>query len=631
MRRLTGILGVVGACVLLASCVDLRTPDTVWRGRDEIPDLGFGFVVDLGPPPHPPEFGPTVLLDVPPPPISGGTLAVVLGGSMAVASDPDHDRIALVDLDHGTLVASVVLAKGDEPGRVVADGAGRVHVVLRGGDAIADVAVPGGALLGRRSVCSLPRGIAYDAGGDRLWVACAGGELIALPAAGGPSVVNYRLDRGLRDVVVAGQTLFVSLLRSAEVLIVDARTGTVSGRRRPSQAMIPNVHQGAPFSPAVAWRMVPDHRGGVLLAHQRGLTVGVAPSQGGYGGGQSNCDTAIVQSVVSRLSDQLGANAPAAPLRDVVLPVDIALSPDGTEVAIAAAGNAHAKGAADVIVYPLASLQTPTCAPPHHDALAGAQAVAVAYRPDGKLVVQTRAPAAVRLLTGGAPSITLLGGDLHADTGHDIFHSDAGAGLACASCHPEGGEDGRVWQFQGSGRAPHPAAAWRPAGPHPLSLGRRVRRPGRAHPRRLHLPHERPHPAPGAAGGAGPLPRQHPRAARPRRRPRRRRPRQGHLRGPAGSGLRPVSPGSAPRQQRARRRGHARRVQGAVAHQPRLARALHARRLRGDAGRAFRQQHLRRDQSRLGGDAHARGPHRPHRVPRQPVITAPARGKQRAT
>jgi mono/diheme cytochrome c family protein len=33
------------------------------------------------------------------------------------------------------------------------------------------------------------------------------------------------------------------------------------------------------------------------------------------------------------------------------------------------------------------------------------------------------------------------------DTGHEIFHRDAGSGIACAQCHAEGGEDGRVWKF----------------------------------------------------------------------------------------------------------------------------------------------------------------------------------------
>jgi cytochrome c peroxidase len=40
-----------------------------------------------------------------------------------------------------------------------------------------------------------------------------------------------------------------------------------------------------------------------------------------------------------------------------------------------------------------------------------------------------------------------LGGDSVRDTGHDLFHLDAGSGVACASCHAEGGEDGHVWTF----------------------------------------------------------------------------------------------------------------------------------------------------------------------------------------
>ena len=37
------------------------------------------------------------------------------------------------------------------------------------------------------------------------------------------------------------------------------------------------------------------------------------------------------------------------------------------------------------------------------------------------------------------------------DTGHELFHREAGAGIACASCHGEGGDDGHVWHFSDSG------------------------------------------------------------------------------------------------------------------------------------------------------------------------------------
>jgi hypothetical protein len=33
------------------------------------------------------------------------------------------------------------------------------------------------------------------------------------------------------------------------------------------------------------------------------------------------------------------------------------------------------------------------------------------------------------------------------DTGHAIFHANAGINVACGSCHLEGGDDGRVWEI----------------------------------------------------------------------------------------------------------------------------------------------------------------------------------------
>jgi mono/diheme cytochrome c family protein len=40
-----------------------------------------------------------------------------------------------------------------------------------------------------------------------------------------------------------------------------------------------------------------------------------------------------------------------------------------------------------------------------------------------------------------------LGGESMRDTGHDLFHRDSGAGITCAGCHAEGGDDGHVWSF----------------------------------------------------------------------------------------------------------------------------------------------------------------------------------------
>jgi len=52
--------------------------------------------------------------------------------------------------------------------------------------------------------------------------------------------------------------------------------------------------------------------------------------------------------------------------------------------------------------------------------------------------------------SSAARTIPLPGASV-ADTGHQIFHSNAGNFLACASCHPEGMDDGRIWRFSGKG------------------------------------------------------------------------------------------------------------------------------------------------------------------------------------
>src|SRR5262249_26625612 len=73
---------------------------------------------------------------------------------------------------------------------------------------------------------------------------------------------------------------------------------------------------------------------------------------------------------------------------------------------------------------------------------------AVAFALHNTLLVQTREPAALQLPVAASVFTIRLSPDSRLDTGHGIFHANSGAGLACASCHPEGGDDGRVWRFR---------------------------------------------------------------------------------------------------------------------------------------------------------------------------------------
>jgi hypothetical protein len=387
----------------------------------------------------------------PVPPLSGGTLLVLADGT-AVASDPERDQVYLVDVANRA-VRAAVLQPGDEPGRVVQDAAGRVHVALRRGGAIATIDPKTATVTARRDVCTAPRGIAYQATGDLLQVACGGGELVSLPAAGGAATRTVTLDRDLRDVVVgANGSLLVSTFRKAQVLVVGA-DGTVSTRLQPGSGLVPNI-VGRPQTrtPSVAWRMVPyGSTNEVVMLHQTGITDTIDPAAGGYAG-LKGCG-GIVQPAITVLSPDGAAPPVAGGLGSLSLAVDLAVSPDQSKIALAVAGNTGVPGGATLVEGSAGQMTSPVmapCGPPASNVqnVPAGQVVAVSYSQTGVLYAQTREPATLWTsdMASGAAPIT-LSTDGRTDTGHMIFHVNAGGGLACASCHPEGGEDGRVWNF----------------------------------------------------------------------------------------------------------------------------------------------------------------------------------------
>ncbi len=415
-------------------------------GFDVGPEQDF----DTSPPPpptakpnkHAPEFGETTSAPVPPPAISGGTLAFSRDGLLAIASDPDRDLIHVADLTKLERV-SLALNANDEPGRVVVDNGNLAHVVLRRGGAVVTIDLASRTQVSRRAVCPAPRGIAFDDSKGLLHVACAGGELVTLPALG-PATRTVRLERDLRDVIVRGSKLFVSTFRSARLLEIGA-DGAVVNRRGLDRSFSFKQEVQA----HVAWRTVPDPLGGVLMMHQRSVLTPISTGSGGYGAG-GPCDSGIVQSTVTPYDD---ANTPPQPrfaIPHSVLPVDLAVSADGKLLAVVAAGNAKNKLLPKVQIYARDAVLMPpeACSPPTELVTVEGEPIAAAFQPKtGMLVVQSREPS---MLMIGAVKLPLSALS-RADTGHAVFHANSGVGVACASCHPEGGDDGHVWNFTGIG------------------------------------------------------------------------------------------------------------------------------------------------------------------------------------
>jgi hypothetical protein len=446
--------------------------------------------------PTTPQVGATHTADTAPPAISGGTLRIMPDGVTAIAADPDRDQVYVVDLANRTVSFTVALQKGDEPGRVEIDGAGRAHVALRHGGALVTIAPTTGMILARRDVCAAPRGIAYDASSDLLHIACADGQLVSIQAAPEGAITRtVQLDSDLRDVIVEGGRLHVTRFRTAELLTLDS-SGAVQSRAVPPPFRAAQTRGNQLYTPSIAWRSMALPTGGVVMVHQRGLMDDVMPSAGGYGAsvfGNGQCD-AIVQTAVTVVAPgQAPQTGPA--MAGMVVPADMAISSDGSRVAIIAAGNAtnsespggparlprvfvtDMSDATDQVIGCTSDGQHGPCLPTNAFAapvdLTGQQAstsipntcgtstdsgsssdpsvpdvqgqpIAVSFMGTGDVVVQSREPAVLSL--PGGPPIT-LSTISRSDTGHDLFHANAGSGIACASCHAEGTEDGRTWTF----------------------------------------------------------------------------------------------------------------------------------------------------------------------------------------
>lgn len=141
-------------------------------------------------------------------------------------------------------------------------------------------------------------------------------------------------------------------------------------------------------------------------------------------------------------------------------PFDIAFDAQATRVAIVTLDNQLLGLAAKGLPVELPPPRSPTATlslrawdatasrfradPPSTFVDIAGQPTAVAFSAAGKYIVQSREPASLVFEDGTS---VRLSDESHADTGHLMFHMNSGIGIACASCHPEGGDDGHVWRF----------------------------------------------------------------------------------------------------------------------------------------------------------------------------------------
>jgi mono/diheme cytochrome c family protein len=149
--------------------------------------------------------------------------------------------------------------------------------------------------------------------------------------------------------------------------------------------------------------------------------------------------------------------------------VDVAVDPSGSYIAVA---NAAGWGTTDSVMFfglpgpgnTLTSVDgsiAVACASVLGTLGADGQVTSVTFVAPRVLAAQLREPAGIAFYefndTPLAPVVPVptalvnLNQPSRNDSGHAMFHATTGAGVACASCHPEAGDDGHAWMIGGYG------------------------------------------------------------------------------------------------------------------------------------------------------------------------------------
>lgn len=418
-----------------------------------------------------------------PAPLFGGTVAVSNDGRLAVVSDPDRSLVRLVELDTMRVLYRTAFAPGSEPGRAVDDGTGHFAVVLRRAGKVAFVSQRSGAIAATHEVCAEPRGVTKASlSPDSVLIVCATGEVY------GASVRRARLLKRLgvegRDIIETNGRLTVSTFR-------DARLYDERGSAQPeflAPAALPAFSASATpvaFTPQVAWRTLATPSGDIVMVHQterlgeptipppeaekRAAQPPPRPAvSSGYGGGRldvetldaadpfpspsARCPLSVVRTAVTRF----GPDGPRTIQVPGVLPVDAALSPDGQLLVIAHAAN-HQLTRVNLDAFQ-SDMASHACGPVNADTpgfdtrLRLETPIGVAFTPASELLVHYRVlNVLVKHDARGQELARVSLGAVVETPGHRLFHFSTGP-IACASCHPEGHEDGHTWTVNGAVR-----------------------------------------------------------------------------------------------------------------------------------------------------------------------------------
>ncbi|MEM1413280.1 MAG: hypothetical protein AAGH15_00180 [Myxococcota bacterium] len=441
---------IVSFVVALAGCgapIDAPELEAESEGTFRGADPGASFVpgaIDVTAPPEVPDDAEVVLADVPPPPLYGGTLTLSADRRRALAARPRADRVHVVDVlgFRRDAVATLDLPSGSQPWRSVAVADGWVLSLRDHG--VARVRFTASSRLELAWLVTVPgavRGVDVDPVAGEVWVATAGGELASLALADGAALTTHVLVPDLRDVVVGEDgDVFVSRFRSTEVLRV--RDGVIAQR-----ALFPAGLDGR--APRVAWRMRRDGEGRLVMLRQLHLQALASsaeprPPSSGYSRRVTSGGTrgpTVARPQVIRFDDALDFLGEEPRVSATAFAVDMATGTRGDAIALAVPGDATVLVLDDTGTHSSPALNQTGSRLGERGLISS-----VAFRSEDDVVYQTAGEPRVASPSG---SIRVrLGSSFAFDAGFVFFHEGHGtSGVACASCHPDGSDDGHVWTF----------------------------------------------------------------------------------------------------------------------------------------------------------------------------------------
>lgn len=377
--------------------------------------------------------------------IGHGTLGISPNGRFSAAAYPDSGRIEIFDLNKDVHLKTAVMDRTTLLGRITLSN-DAAFVVDEYAGSVIKIALSSGDIKSEADVCQEPRGTTLSADGASLHVACADGQLVSLATKDLDETRRLTLAADLRDVQVFEQGLVVSRFRKAELLVLDSN-GEVSETWRPEDDEILG-------KAGVAWRMIVD-QGQIYLLYQFMSETALGGGPGVYYG--NGCSFQVVRPMAGRIQrseDGELVQEGSVALNGAAGALDLAVR-DGV-VAVAVPGNAWAPNERPSLI-----VWNDGIGRGDYDDLSACSSQGGGFVNDDESTAR-EAPVAVALSLKGRVLTQSSEGGLRSETsktriegdhsssysrGQRMFNMSTNLGIACVSCHPDGGDDGHTWNF----------------------------------------------------------------------------------------------------------------------------------------------------------------------------------------